>query len=62
MHVECFALCLYTELAVKVELLILAHDAHTCAYDMEGISAVLRACRVCAIQMNEVSSYTLMVR
>lgn len=52
----------FVELAMKVELLILAHDAHTCAYDMEGISSVLRACRACSVQMNDVSTYSLMVR
>lgn len=46
---------------MKVELLILAHDAHTCAYDMEGISSVLRACRSCALQLAEVAHYPLMV-
>jgi len=58
----CLVFLYIAELAVKVELLILSHDAYTCSYDMEGISAVLRTCRGCAIQINEISHYVLMVR
>jgi len=49
------------ELAVKVELLMLAHDAHTSAYNMEGISNVLRLCRTCSLQLNDVAEFSLMV-
>lgn len=51
----------YIELAVKVELLILSHEAYSQAYDMEGISNVLKACRACALQLDTVSYYSLMV-
>ncbi|XP_067933380.1 spatacsin-like [Watersipora subatra] len=49
------------KLAIKVELLILSHEAYSCAYDMEGISSVLRSCRTCTIQINTLSYYALMV-
>ena len=49
-------------LSAEVELLVLSHECHTLACNMEGISAVLRASRAITTSLAELDSYSLMVR
>ncbi|XP_076465994.1 spatacsin-like [Babylonia areolata] len=49
-------------LSMETELLIMAHECHTAACNMEGISNVLRAARVCAQGLASASQYHLMMR
>ncbi|KAL8574758.1 hypothetical protein ACOMHN_035875 [Nucella lapillus] len=49
-------------LSMESELLIMAHECHTAACNMEGISNVLRAARVCAQCLAGASQYHLMMR
>ena len=46
---------------METELLIMAHECHTAACNMEGISNVLRAARVCAQCLSAANQYQLMV-
>ena len=48
-------------LSMETELLIMAHECHTAACNMEGISNVLRAARVCAQCLSAANQYQLMV-
>lgn len=48
-------------LEVHVELLIRAHDCFTLSCNMEGISEVLHAARLCNVQLTRSKSYSLMV-
>ena len=48
-------------LEVCVEVLIRAHDCFTLSCNMEGISDVLHAARLCNIRLIETKSYSLMV-
>ncbi|KAK7503511.1 hypothetical protein BaRGS_00005050 [Batillaria attramentaria] len=49
-------------LSMETELLIMAHECHTAACNMDGISNVLRAARVCAQCLASASQYQLMIR
>ena len=49
-------------LSVEVELLIYAHDCHTLACNMEGISSVLRAAQSLVDSLHTAEEYNLMVR
>ncbi|KAK3097855.1 hypothetical protein FSP39_013855 [Pinctada imbricata] len=48
--------------AIKTELLVLAHQCHTSACGMEGISNVLRAAKGLAASLQQTSNFQLMVR
>ena len=48
-------------LEVRVELLTRAHDCFTLSCNMEGISDVLQAARLCNVRLVESKSYSLMV-
>ena len=52
----------FAVLSVEVELLIYAHDCHTLACNMEGISAVLRAAQSLVELLHTAEEYNLMVR
>jgi spatacsin len=56
------SLHVFSVLWMVTELLIMSHECHTAACNMEGISNVLRAARVCAQHLVEANQYQLMVR
>ncbi|CAH1796499.1 unnamed protein product [Owenia fusiformis] len=49
-------------LYMEVELLIKAHDCHTMACNMEGVSNVLQQARQCNIRLTAAEEYSLMIR
>ncbi|PVD19335.1 hypothetical protein C0Q70_19822 [Pomacea canaliculata] len=49
-------------LSMETELLIMAHECHTTACNMEGISSVLRAARICAQKLAAARQYQHMIR
>ena len=53
---------IFTVLSVEVELLIYAHDCHTLACNLEGISGVLRAAQSLVESLHTAEGYNLMVR
>ena len=52
----------FTALTTEVELMILSHDCHTIACNMEGISAVLRLSRKRTSAIASAGQYKLMIR
>ena len=52
----------FTALTTEVELMILSHDCHTLACNMEGISAVLRLSRKKTSAIASAGQYKLMIR
>ncbi|XP_070207763.1 spatacsin-like isoform X2 [Littorina saxatilis] len=52
----------HSVLSMETELLIMAHECHTAGCNMEGISNVLRAARVCAQCLSAANQYQLMMR
>lgn len=62
LHCLCISLTFsFAVLEVLVELLIRAHDCFTLSCNMEGISEVLHAARLCNLQLIQTKSYSLMV-
>ncbi|KAK7011656.1 spatacsin [Biomphalaria glabrata] len=49
-------------LTIQTELIIMAHECYTVSSNMEGISHVLRAARVCCDCLAEAAEYNLMIR
>ncbi|XP_046337180.2 spatacsin-like isoform X1 [Haliotis rufescens] len=49
-------------LSIQTELMIMAHDCHTVACNMEGISHVLRAARICTDSLTHAEEFSLMIR
>ncbi|KAK3606037.1 hypothetical protein CHS0354_025081 [Potamilus streckersoni] len=49
-------------LSVQTELLILSHECHTAASNMEGIANVLRAARLMTVYLESAQEFQLMVR
>ncbi|KAL3867490.1 hypothetical protein ACJMK2_044692 [Sinanodonta woodiana] len=49
-------------LSIQTELLILSHECHTAASNMEGIANVLRAARLMTVYLESAQEFQLMVR
>ncbi|XP_005101143.2 spatacsin [Aplysia californica] len=51
-----------TDLTIQTELIVMSHECYTISSNMEGISHVLRAARVCCDCLAEAGEFTLMIR
>ncbi|XP_050400907.1 spatacsin [Patella vulgata] len=52
----------HSTLTLHTELLVLAHECHTIACNMEGISHVLRAARIMTDNLSKAEEFPLMIR